>query len=101
VVLALSADRPALVRDLPALRDLPEDAVLRYQGGAAELGAAILAAVRVDEATTATRRDAARRWTNGRSWAATGAATRRVYEDVLAGKLKRRIPQHPRREIVA
>ena len=101
VVLALSADRPALVRDLPALRDLPEDAVLRYQGGAGELADAVLAAVRIDEDTASERRDAARRWTNGRSWTATGAATRQVYEDVLAGKLKRPVPERPQREIIA
>ena len=40
-MLALSHGRPLIVPDLPGLADLPDEAVLRYDGGVPELIAAI------------------------------------------------------------
>lgn len=100
VVLALSAGRAALVRDLPALEDLPTDTVLRYTGGPTELRSAITAAFAMAPGTLARYGTAAEHWSAGRSWIDTGEATRRVYEDVLAGRLQRHTPPAAKHEII-
>ena len=83
VLLALSSRRAALVRDLAALEDLPDDAVIRAGHGTDGLAAALAAAM---NAPIATMEDAAERWIRTRSWDATAEATRTVYEQVLAAK---------------
>lgn len=86
VTLALSNSRPALVRDLPALGDLPVDCVERYQGGAEELAAKITELAAESTTEHAGKVEAARRWAMERTWERVGQETRKVYEAVLQRK---------------
>jgi glycosyltransferase involved in cell wall biosynthesis len=52
-ILALAHGRPLIVPDLPGLADLPDQAVLRYDGGVSELAGALSTLARTDSASLA------------------------------------------------
>ena len=52
-ILALAHGRPLIVPDLPALADLPDQAVLRYDGGVSELAGALSTLAQADGASLA------------------------------------------------
>lgn len=71
VLYALSAGRPVIIPDLPTLRDLPDEAVIRFTAGQRTRVHAIASAL--DEATIglstlAQRGSAGRAWANGYKW---------------------------------
>lgn len=68
VMLALSHGRPLIVPDLPGLADLPDEAVLRYDGGVPGLVAAITCLTKTDGASLAAMSAAADRYAFRTTW---------------------------------
>jgi glycosyltransferase involved in cell wall biosynthesis len=89
VTLALSNNRPALVRDLPALSDLPDDCVERWSGGATELAAKLHELADEDPQQRGRKTEAAKAWAEERTWKKVGEATRRVYEEITKRRRSR------------
>lgn len=87
-VLALCHGRPLIVPDVPALAELPDAAVIRYDGTVPGLTAALAAAGRADGAVLAAMSAAASRFGEGPDWAEIGART----TTELAGLLTPRLP---------
>jgi glycosyltransferase involved in cell wall biosynthesis len=75
-MLALSHGRPLIVPDLPALADLPDEAVLRYDGKVPALTAALTRLARAHGETLATMSRAARRYAFHATWEEIAATTR-------------------------
>jgi glycosyltransferase involved in cell wall biosynthesis len=67
-MLALSHGRPLIVPDLPAMADLPDAAVLRYDRGVQGLSAAMISAARASSETLAAMSDAARGYAYRITW---------------------------------
>lgn len=67
-MLALSHGRPLVVPDLPALADLPDQAVLRYDGGVPALIAALTRLARADSETLAAMSAAAGSYASRTTW---------------------------------
>ena len=67
-MLALSYGRPLIVPDLAGLADLPDRAVFRYDGEAAQLIAALIRAADADDETLAAMSAAARSFASGTTW---------------------------------
>lgn len=67
-MLALSYSRPLIVPDLPGLADLPDQAVLRYEGGVPGLIEALGSLARADEDTLTAMSAAASRYASGITW---------------------------------
>jgi len=86
VVLALSNATPVIVRDLPALAELPDSCAHRWSGGPGDLAALLTSLAGAHPGELARRRQAARAWADDRTWERTGAATRKVYERVTRKK---------------
>ena len=82
-MLALSHGRPLIVPDLPALADLPDQAVLRYDGKAKALTAALTGLARADVETLAAMSRAARDYAFRATWEEIAARTRTEMLSVL------------------
>jgi glycosyltransferase involved in cell wall biosynthesis len=82
-MLALSHGRPLIVPDLPALADLPDQAVLRYNGKGPALTAALTRLARADGETLATMSQAGRRYAFRATWEEIAARTRAEMLSVL------------------
>jgi glycosyltransferase involved in cell wall biosynthesis len=67
-MLALSHGRPLIVANLAALADLPDQAVLRYDGGVTGLAAALVRLARADDDTLAAMSAAARSYAFQTTW---------------------------------
>jgi glycosyltransferase involved in cell wall biosynthesis len=67
-VLALCHGRPLVVPDLPGLAELPDDAVIRYDGTEAGLAAALAAVVTADAAVLEKMSSAADAYCAGTTW---------------------------------
>ena len=67
-MLALSHGRPLIVANLAALADLPDQAVLRYDGGMTGLAAALVRLARADDDTLASMSAAARSYAFQTTW---------------------------------
>ena len=67
-VLALCHGRPLVVPDLPGLADLPDDAVIRYDGTERELTAALAGIVTADASVLAKMSSAAHAYCAATSW---------------------------------
>jgi glycosyltransferase involved in cell wall biosynthesis len=67
-MLALAHGRPLIVPDLPALSDLPDQAVLRYDGGVSELADALTKLARADRAVLAAMSVAAINYAARTTW---------------------------------
>ena len=67
-MLALSHGRPLIVPDLAALADLPDEAVLRYDGGVAALAAALICLARADDDMLGAMSAAARGYAFQTTW---------------------------------
>jgi glycosyltransferase involved in cell wall biosynthesis len=67
-IMALSFGRPLIVPDLAALADLPERAVLRYDGKIPSLAAALARMARADRETLAAMSTAAGSYAAGLTW---------------------------------
>jgi glycosyltransferase involved in cell wall biosynthesis len=90
-MLALSHGRPLILPELPGLADLPDQAVLRYDGGIPALTAAVARLASADPATLATMSAAAYRHTSTVTWLQiaerTMAEMRAVLDDVPGADL--------------
>jgi glycosyltransferase involved in cell wall biosynthesis len=74
-----------LIPDLPSLRDIPDGAVTRFDAhGTDALGSVLADLIAMPASERAALGEAARTWTQSPSWNEIGAATRAVYERVLA-----------------
>jgi len=82
-MLALSHGRPLIVPDLPALADLPDEAVLRYDENVPALTAALARLARADGETLATMSRAARRYAFRTTWEEIAARTKAEMLSVL------------------
>lgn len=82
-VLALCHGRPLVVPDLAALAELPDDAVVRYDGTVAGLSAALGRMVDIDVAALATMSASARAYTDRTSWREIAVTTMREMISVL------------------
>jgi len=67
-ILALSHGRPLIVPDLPGLADLPDRAVLRYDGGVRTLSGALASLARTDRETLAAMSAAASAYASQTTW---------------------------------
>jgi glycosyltransferase involved in cell wall biosynthesis len=67
-MLALSYGKPLIVPDLPALADLPDQAVLRYDGKVPALAAALAQLAQADDGMLATMSAAARSYASRLTW---------------------------------
>jgi glycosyltransferase involved in cell wall biosynthesis len=67
-MLALSHGRPLIVPDLPGLADLPDDAVVRYDGRMPALTGALARLARADGETLATMSNAAADYASRTTW---------------------------------
>jgi glycosyltransferase involved in cell wall biosynthesis len=84
VLLALRAGRAALIRDLDALGDLPDDAVIRADHGVDGVVVALQDAFGAGDAHLDALGAAGAQWTSTRTWDRAAEATRAVYEGVVA-----------------
>jgi len=82
-MLALSHGRPLIVPELPALGDLPDQAVLRYDGNGPALTEALARLARADGETLATMSRAARRYAFRTTWEEIAARTKAEMLSVL------------------
>ncbi len=83
-VLALSYGRPLIVPDLPGLAELPDDAVVRYDGTAEGLSAAVASIVLADAAVLAKMSSAAYDYCAAVSWSQIADRTLAEIERCLA-----------------
>jgi hypothetical protein len=67
-MLALSHGRPLIVPNLAALADLPDQAVLRYDGGVTALASSVVRLARADADTLAAMSAAARDYAFQTTW---------------------------------
>jgi hypothetical protein len=67
-VLALSHGRPLIVPDLPGLAELPDDAVVRYDGTAGGLSGVLASIILADAAVLAKMSSAAYEYCAAMSW---------------------------------
>jgi glycosyltransferase involved in cell wall biosynthesis len=67
-ILALSHGRPLVVPDLPGLADLPDQAVLRYNGGVPGLVSAMIHMARADSEVLAAMSAAANGYSSSTTW---------------------------------
>jgi glycosyltransferase involved in cell wall biosynthesis len=74
-VLALGHGRPLIVPAVPALADLPDAAVIRYDGSLTGLTAALAGACRADKAALAAMSRAASQYSGEHDWAEVAART--------------------------
>ncbi|NRQ32315.1 glycosyltransferase [Nonomuraea sp. NN258] len=81
-LLALGHGRPLIVPALPELAALPAEALVRYEGGVAGLGAALRKAVAYDAATLAAMSAAALAHVRSPGWPRIARATRGAYATV-------------------
>jgi glycosyltransferase involved in cell wall biosynthesis len=75
-ILALSHGRPLIVPELPALADLPDQALLRYDGTVASLTTALERLAQADVTTLAAMSAAARSYATRTTWPEIAARTR-------------------------
>ena len=83
-VLALCHGRPLVVPDLPAFADLPDRAVLRYDGTMRGLVAALTELTRADSGSMAAMSRAARAYASGPTWQEIAARTLNEMISVLS-----------------
>jgi glycosyltransferase involved in cell wall biosynthesis len=74
-ILALAHGRPLIVPDLPALAELPPQAVIRYEGSMPSLVAALTEAARAGQPALAAMSAAAASYASGTSWPEIAART--------------------------
>ena len=86
VMTALSFGLPVLIPALDALSEFPEGAVRKWKfdDGCASIRAVLQEATSIDKRERDKMRSAALLWADTRSWRASGNATQRVYEQILA-----------------
>jgi glycosyltransferase involved in cell wall biosynthesis len=84
VLLGMSSARPVVVPDLPAFRELPEQAVFRYRPGVDGLRAALRAVLAATPAELQAKGAAARAAAAGTSWVQIAALTQAAYGGALA-----------------
>ena len=85
-VLALCHDRPVIVPDLPALAELPDEAVFRYDGTVQGLTRALTEAVVADSATLARMSAAAHAYGASLSWGEIAEQTLAALREVLGAE---------------
>jgi glycosyltransferase involved in cell wall biosynthesis len=85
VQLAMGYGRPVLIPDLPTLRDLPGDAVVRYDGGIDELAAAMQGLTRMSRTALAEIGLRARTHVEGLSWRVTAERTVEAFRTCSPG----------------
>lgn len=83
VLLAMAAARPVIVPDLPALSELPAEAVIRYSDGANGLHAALLEAASLPPERLGAMGAAGRRFALSHSWEEVSCATHRALDRLL------------------
>ena len=83
--LALAHGRPLLIPDLPALADLPEDAVIRYDGSVAALTAAMADLAHAADGRLAVMSAAAIAYSAQASWDEIARATMAAMKSISAG----------------
>jgi glycosyltransferase involved in cell wall biosynthesis len=84
-VLALCHGRPLVVPDLPGLADLPDDAVIRYDGTERELTAALAGIVTADASVLAKMSSAAQAYCAVTSWSEIAEKTLIEMTEMLGG----------------
>jgi hypothetical protein len=84
-VLALCHGRPLVVPDLPGLAELPDDAVVRYDGTERELTAALAGIVTADASVLAKMSSAADEYCAASSWSEIAERTLMEITGMLGG----------------
>lgn len=84
-IIALCHGRPLIVPELAGLADLPDQAVLRYDGGIPGLTAALASLARADERRLAAMSAAAYRYASETTWQSIAAQTVAEMISVLGG----------------
>ncbi len=82
LLLAQSFAKPIVIPDLPALRDIPSDAVIRYEPGAGSLVAALQRAELLSEAEYLDMSAAGLAWATRFDWANVARETIETYKEV-------------------
>lgn len=99
-ILALAHGRPLIVPDLPALADLPDHAVLRYDGRVAELAQALAKLARADGAFLAEMSAAAVNYAARTTWQEIAEETLAQLYLVLDGASETAVRDRPVRSAV-
>jgi len=94
-MLALSHGRPLIVPDLAGLAELPDQAVLRYDGGVRGLTAALAQMARADDETLATMSAAACGYASKTTWQEIAERTMAEMLSVLGGGPKADVHGRP------
>jgi glycosyltransferase involved in cell wall biosynthesis len=87
-VLALCHGRPLVVPDLPGLAELPDDAVVRYDGTEAGLAAALASVVTADAAVLAKMSSAADAFCAETTWSEIAEKTHSEMAEILGGEVQ-------------
>jgi glycosyltransferase involved in cell wall biosynthesis len=82
LLLAQSFGKPIVIPDLPALRDIPENAVIRFEPGAGSLDAALQRAEHLSEAEYLDMSAAGLAWATRLNWANVARETIETYKEV-------------------
>ena len=91
-MLALSHGRPLIVPDLPGLAEIPDQAVLRYNGETPGLAAALAQLARADGATLASMSAAADGYASRTTWEEIAKKTKAEMLSVLATSAEADVP---------
>ena len=95
-MLALAHGRPLIVPELGSLADLPDGAVVRYDGTVPGLADTLIKVTKLDVAALAGMSAAARAYTTSITWPQIAAATQSEMSSLLAGTLPLNAPdRHP------
>jgi glycosyltransferase involved in cell wall biosynthesis len=94
-ILALAHGRPLIVPDLPALADLPDQAVLRYDGGVGGLADALSTLARADGAILRAMSAAAVSYAAETTWREIAEETAEQIYLVLGGNSERDVRDRP------
>ncbi|MGH9918527.1 MAG: glycosyltransferase family 4 protein, partial [Nitrososphaerales archaeon] len=85
LLLAQSFAKPIIIPDLPALRDIPDEAVIRFDGRVESLVDALQSAEHLSDAQYQSMSDAGLRWATRFSWTSIAETTIAAYEEALRG----------------
>jgi glycosyltransferase involved in cell wall biosynthesis len=84
LMLAVSFGLPVVIPDLEELKDVPQDAALRYETEPSGLQEALLAVAAMEQDVLEFMSDRARDYASSFSWEAAALETRDLYDDLLA-----------------